>query len=70
MPVHVGVALLAAETEDVDTLGRHDVGDGTRDAMHDALELEVLVQREVLSDGLAMLDRRDQYVATLDLEGR
>lgn len=52
VPMHVRVPLLAAETQHVDALRRHDGRRRARDAVDHSLEREVLVGREIVGDSL------------------
>jgi hypothetical protein len=62
MPVHVAVPLLAAQAEDIETLGREDPPDSLADAVDNRLQSKVLLEREVSRDLLAMFARRDEDV--------
>ena len=62
VPVHMCVALVRSEAYQVEPLGLDGGADGTPHAVHDALELDVLVLREVADDVDAMLLRRDERV--------
>ena len=61
MPVDVPVGGSAAEAQDVRPLGRDDLAHRLGDAVHDPLELEVLVELEIRRDLLSMLARRDEH---------
>lgn len=50
MPMNVVVPLVAAETEDVEPLGWHDGTDGSTHPVHEALQLEVLIDVEILEE--------------------
>ena len=63
VPVHVRVALVAAEAQEVEALGRHRLRDGASDSVHAALQIGVLVFGEVVDDVGAVLERRDERVA-------
>src|SRR5262245_50287278 len=63
VPVHVGVALLAAQAEAVHPLGRDRGRDGSGDAMHSSLECEELLLAQLKYPVLDVLFRCDQAMA-------
>lgn len=63
MPVHVRVALLATQAQNVDAFGRHSRRHGLCDAIHHALQPDVLLDIEVVHQPLHMSLGRDQAVA-------
>jgi hypothetical protein len=66
--VDVPVSRLAAEAEDVEALGGDGAAERLADAVDARLEREVLVEREVAGNLLAVLLRRDEHVAVQGLE--
>jgi hypothetical protein len=65
VPVDVTIALLATETEDVDALGGQYRTERPSETVDDALNREVFLASEVVEDMFAVIDWRDQRVATL-----
>ena len=63
VPVHVRVALVAAEAQHVEPFGRYRLADGSTDAVDAALELDVLVGGERVDHVGAVFERGDQCVA-------
>ena len=68
VPVHVGVALLTAEAQDVDALGGDRLRECSTDGTDQGLQLEVAVECEVLDNSFSMIDRGDEDVTALDVE--
>jgi hypothetical protein len=60
VPVDVAIALPASEAEDVQALGRERLPDGFAHAMNERLKPQVLVEREIAGDLLAVRLRRDE----------
>jgi hypothetical protein len=63
MPVHVSVPLLAPEAQHIDPLRRDGLRQRRADKVHDTLNPQVLLRREVADHVLPMLDRGNQQVA-------
>jgi hypothetical protein len=63
MQVHVRVPFIRTEAEDVESLGGDGAPESLADAMHDPLELHVLIFSEVARHVLSMLLRRDDDVS-------
>jgi hypothetical protein len=57
VPVPVPVPLLATRAQDVEPLGRHDRANSLTRSVDDLLQAQVLLEREVASDVLAVLAR-------------
>jgi hypothetical protein len=66
--VNVPIALLAAETENVEPLGRDRAADRVPHAVNDVLQREVLLEGEVRDHVLPVLPRRNEHVAVQRLE--
>lgn len=62
MPVDVRVSLLAAQAEDVHPFGLDDCAEGFADPMHDALKVQILLDREIAGHLLAVLAGGDEDV--------
>lgn len=70
VPVDVGISLLAAKAEDVYPLRRNRDGQGASEPVNELLKREILSEREVVRDSLAMFDRRRQHVTAKDVPVR
>jgi hypothetical protein len=65
--MHVGVALLAAKTQDVDAFGGNPQRKCSADGTDQGLHGEVVVEWEVLNDAFSVFDRCDEDIAALDV---
>lgn len=70
VPVHVCVALLTPEAQDVDAFGGNRPRQRSADGTNEGLHREVVVEWKVLDDVFSVCDRCDEDVAALDVEVR
>ncbi len=63
MPMNVGITLVTAQCQEIHALCSHLLTDGFRDPIHDALLVQVFLNREVAGCKHSMIARSDEAIS-------